>query len=221
MVSLDLQNLSIKELKKIKKQSKIKLNKEFAKFIEQKEKQKLIDEIYEIENKRERIVIAKRKLKEKSKAKEKIRKQTLREKEQEIEDYEYVQCMQENYDKIFYDLSIFENEKNYGYSMDDEELRNFIDNEFFELQDNYERYGIKDLLNSEIKEDEKEKYFIVEECDEFAYGEYLEEKPINPKSLQDIAKRNIIKKTSDSKKKMKLLELYDNERDFYLTAADT
>ena len=86
------------------------------------------------------------------------------------EDYEYAICMQESYDIIIHELDCRENEKKYGYFMNDKELRDFIDNCFFELKDNYERFGIEDLYNFQIEEDEEGKYIIVRndfhECDE-------------------------------------------------------
>ena len=144
-------------------------------------------------------------------------KQTLT--EQELEDYEYAICLQESYDNIIYELDCRENEKKYGYSMDDKELRDFIDNCYFELHDNYERYGIEDLYNFQIKEDEEGKYIVFDVDGEYFYKEYLKEQPEKLMSLQEIAKRNIIKKTSNLEKKMKLLEprVYNNVRDFYLT----
>ena len=135
------------------------------------------------------------------------------------EDYEYAICMQENYDNIIYELDCRENEKKYGYFMNDKELIDFIDNCFFELRDNYKRYGIENLYNFQIEEDEEGKYILVDENGEYIYKEYLKVKPYNPMSLQDITKRNLIKKTSNLEKKMKLLEprVYNNLREFYLT----
>ena len=134
-----------------------------------------------------------------------------------IEDYNYVFCMQESYDMIIDELDCRENKKKYEYFMNNKELRDYIDNCFFELQDNYEKYGIEDLYNFQIEEDEEGKYIVIDEDGEYFYKEYLKEQTKKPMSLQDIAKRNIIKKTSNLKKKMKLLEprVYNNVRVFY------
>ena len=137
-----------------------------------------------------------------------------------IEDYNYVICMQESYDIIINELDCRENEKRYGYFMNDKELRDYIDNCFFELQDNYEKYGIEDLYNFQIEEDEEGKYInVYDDFYDCEVKDYLEEKPKNPMSLQDKAKRIIIKKTKNLEKKMKLIDpkIYNNLRDFYLT----
>ena len=55
MSNQDLNNLSIEELKKIKKQQKSQLKKEFKDYKLLKEKQKLIDEITGIQKVREKI----------------------------------------------------------------------------------------------------------------------------------------------------------------------
>ena len=47
--------------------------------------------------------------------------------------------------------------------MNDKELRDYIDNFYFELKDNYERYGIEELYNSDVKEDEGGKFVIIDE----------------------------------------------------------
>ena len=118
---------------------------------------------------------------------------------QEQEDYEYAICM--DYDNIIYGLDCRENEKKYGYFMTDKELRDFINNCFFELNDNYERYGIEDLYNFQIEEDEEGKYIVIDEDGEYFYKEYLKEQTKKPMSLQDITKRNIIKKLQILKRK--------------------
>lgn len=79
--------------------------------------------------------------------------------------------------------------------MNGKELRDYIDNLYFELKDNYERYGIEELCNSDIKEDVGGKFVIINEDGEYFYKEYLEEQSQKPMSLEDIAKRNIIKNT--------------------------
>ena len=64
----------------------------------------------------------------------------------------------------------------------EKDLINYIDNDYFELKDNYERYDIEDLYNFEIKEDKKGKYFVFD-TDMLPNGveveitEYLEEIP--------------------------------------------
>lgn len=55
MVSIDLNNLSIKDLKKIKKDKKTKLKKECNEYKKQKENQKLVHEIMGIESKEKRL----------------------------------------------------------------------------------------------------------------------------------------------------------------------
>ena len=58
--------------------------------------------------------------------------------------------------------------------MTDEELRNYIDTSYFELKDNYEKYGIEELYNSDIKEDERGKFVILNEQGEVSdFGEYF------------------------------------------------
>ena len=50
-------------------------------------------------------------------------------------------------------------------------------------EDNYEKYGIDDLFNSDIKEDEGGKYIIMNEmgevsdCGEYFFKEYLKDEP--------------------------------------------
>ena len=55
MVSIDLNNLSIEDLKKIKKDKKTKLKKECNEYKKQQEKQKLVHEIMGIESKEKRL----------------------------------------------------------------------------------------------------------------------------------------------------------------------
>ena len=54
MSSVDLNNLSIEDLKKIKKGKKTKLKKEFNEYKQQHEKQKLVHEIMGIEKQRKK-----------------------------------------------------------------------------------------------------------------------------------------------------------------------
>jgi len=69
MRSVDLNNLSIEDLKKIKKGKKTKLKKEFNEYKQQQEKQKLVHEIMGIEKQRKKIIKAKSTPKSKSKLK--------------------------------------------------------------------------------------------------------------------------------------------------------
>ena len=55
------------------------------------------------------------------------------------EDYEYYEALHANYDNIIDDMERRENEVKYEYEMNDEELRDFTDNNYFELKDNYDR----------------------------------------------------------------------------------
>ena len=54
--------------------------------------------------------------------------------------------------------------------MIDKEVRNYIDNDYFELKDNQERYGIEELHNFYIKEGEGVTYIIITE-----YGKLLDD----------------------------------------------
>ena len=54
MSSVDLNNLSIEDLKKIKKDKRSKLKEEFNEYKQQQEKQKLIDEIIGVEKQRKK-----------------------------------------------------------------------------------------------------------------------------------------------------------------------
>ena len=69
MSSVDLNNLSIEDLKKIEKGKKTKLKKEFNEYKQQQEKQKLVHEIMGIEKPRKKIMKAKSTPKPKSKLK--------------------------------------------------------------------------------------------------------------------------------------------------------
>lgn len=110
--------------------------------------------------------------------------------------------------------------------MTDKEFRNYIDTSYFELKDNHERYGIEELYNSDIKEDERRKCVVlnneegeVSDFGEYFFEEYLKNEPQKPMNLQDITKRSIIKNIKRIDKKMRLLEqrVYDNIREFYLS----
>ena len=72
--------------------------------------------------------------------------------------------------------------------MTDEQLGKFIDNYYFELKDSYERYGIEELYNFEIKSDDKGKYIIINEDGEYLFKEYLKDQPKKTMSLQEITK---------------------------------
>ena len=69
MSSVDLNNLSVEDLKKIEKGKKTKLKKEFNEYKQQQEKQKLVHEIMGIEKQRKKIIKAKSTPKSKSKLK--------------------------------------------------------------------------------------------------------------------------------------------------------
>ena len=58
MSSVDLNNLSIEDLKKIKKDKRSKLKEEFNEYKQQQEKQKLIDEIIGVEKQRKNKILA-------------------------------------------------------------------------------------------------------------------------------------------------------------------
>ena len=69
MSSVDLDNLSVEDLKKIKKVKKLHWKKEFNEYKQQQEKQKLVHEIMGIEKQRKKIIKAKSTPKSKSKLK--------------------------------------------------------------------------------------------------------------------------------------------------------
>ena len=92
-----------------------------------------------------------------------MRLRTRRANLQEREEYESYTSVYENYDKIIDYLECHENEKKFGFFMNDKELRDYIDNFYFQLKDNYERYRIEELYNSDVKEDEGGKFVIIDE----------------------------------------------------------
>ena len=139
------------------------------------------------------------------------------------EEYKYYNTLDERYDDIIEYSESCENKLKYGYFMTDQDLINYFDNIYFELKDNYERYDIEDLYNSDIKEDQKGKYHVFDtdmlpNGAEVEIREYLEEKP-KEINLEDITKRRIIRSVKNIGTKIKLLnpKVYNNIRAFYLT----
>ena len=111
-------------------------------------------------------------------------------------------------------------------NMTDNELINYIDNIHFEKEDNLKRYGF-DFMNDEVKETKHGRKYIVFDYDQNEYGDiielrlYLDEEDMGEKkkSLEDMIKRNIIRKIKNIDTKMKLIksEIYNDIRNFYLT----
>ena len=112
------------------------------------------------------------------------------------EEYNYLNTLDERYDEIIEYSESLENKLKYGYFMSDKELSYYIDNIYFELKDNKEKYDIEDLYNFEIREDEKGKYRVFDidmlpNGQEVEIREYLEEKP-KEINLEDLVKRRIM-----------------------------
>ena len=132
----------------------------------------------------------------------------------------------QNDDKVEYKTEEDKNLEKYGYYLTDEELREYIDNEYFEEIDNLERYGdptINEVDEDLVFEDKRGKYIVRASPDfEMPSKHYLKEgfEKSSPLKLEEILKRTIIKDINSLNVKMKLLEpnIYNNITRFYLEA---
>ena len=145
------------------------------------------------------------------------------------EDYEYYEN-QPYYVDVMNNLERLENKEKYKMKMTDNELRNYIDNNYFEETDNYERYGLE-FMNNEVEETEDGRKYVIydydydmnEYGDEFKVNSFIyldeEDKGKKKLTLEDSTKRSIIRKIKNIDTKMKLIqpEIYNDTRKFYLT----
>ena len=139
------------------------------------------------------------------------------------EDYKYYTTLDKRYYEIYNYSECAENMLSYGYFMNDNELSYYIDDIYFELKDNKEKYDLEDLYNSEIKEDEKGRYRVFDtdmlpNGAEVEIREYLEENSFEI-TLEEFAERKLIRSVKHIPTKMKLIEpkIYKDVRAFYLT----
>ena len=114
-------------------------------------------------------------------------------------EYEYYENLPD-YDEVMEFLECQENKEKYKLNMTDNELRNYIDNNYFEETDNYERYGLE-FMNKEVEETEDGRKYVIYDYDYDMnkYGDivkvnsyiYLDEEDMGEKklTLEDMVKR--------------------------------